>query len=198
MLALTLLLAGSMTYDRQSGMTYLLKATARGRGALVIRKLLLAAAMTALIWAVVYGMEVYTFLTKFTVTAWSAPAKNLSMLSEFPLNCSVAAVLALLYVFRWLMLFCGAGVVLFISSRVKRMEAAYIAGSAVMLIPSVLYAYMGLEIFRPLAVILPVESMPLLLSGNGALTYVTLAAIALLAAAAASIACISVQAKTSN
>lgn len=197
-LALTLLLAGSMTYDRQSGMTYLLKSTARGRGALVIRKLLLAAAMTALVWAVVYGMEVYTFLTKFTVTAWSAPAKNLSMLSEFPLNCSVAAVLALLYVFRWLMLFCGAVVVLFISSRVKRMEAAYIAGSAVMLIPSVLYAYMGLEIFRPLAVILPVESMPLLLSGNGALTYVTITAMALLAAAAASIACISVQAKTSN
>lgn len=39
------------------------------------------------------------------------------------------------------------------------MEVAYIAGSAVTLLPSVLYAYMGIGILRPLAIILPVEVM---------------------------------------
>ena len=167
-LALTLLLAGGMAYERQSGMTYLLKSTARGRGALIFRKLLLAAGMTTLVWAVVYGMEVYTLLSDFDIPAWSAPVKNLSMLSAFPLNCSITGALVLLYVFRWFMLFCGAVIVLLISSRMKRMEVAYIATSAVTLLPSLLYAYMGIGVFRPLSIILPVAAMPLLTAASGA------------------------------
>ena len=167
-LALTLLLAGGMAYERQSGMTYLLKSTARGRGALIFRKLLLAAGMTTLVWAVVYGMEVYALLSDFDIPAWSAPVKNLSMLSAFPLNCSITGALVLLYVFRWFMLFCGAVIVLLISSRMKRMEVAYIATSAVTLLPSLLYAYMGIGVFRPLSIILPVAAMPLLTAASGA------------------------------
>ncbi len=194
-LALTLLLAGSMVYERQSGMTYLLKSTARGRGALILRKLLLAAGMTTLVWTVVYGMEVYALLSSFDIPAWSASAKNLSMLTAFPLNCSITGALVLLYVFRWLMLFCGAVIVLLISSRMKRMEVAYIAASAVTLIPSVLYVYMGIGALRPLSLTLPVAAMPLILSAGGALTDAGLALAALLATAAVSTACVSVQAR---
>ena len=167
-LALTLLLAGSMAYERQSGMTSLLKSTARGRSALILRKLLLVAGMTTLVWAAVYGMEVYALLSGFDIPAWSAPVKNLSMLSAFPLNCSITGALVLLYVFRWFMLFCGAVIVLLISSRMKRMEVAYIAASAVTLLPSLLYVYMGIGVFRPLSIILPVAAMPLLTAASGA------------------------------
>ena len=194
-LALTLLLAGSMTYERQSGMTYLLKSTARGRGALILRKLLLAAAMTTLVWAVVYGMEVYTLLTAFEIPAFPAPAKNLSMLTAFPLTCSVTLWLALLYAYRWLSLFCGAILVLLISGLLRRLEVAYIAASAVTLIPSVLYVYMGIGALRPLSLTLPVAAMPLILSAGGALTDAVLALAALLTTAAVSTACVSVQAR---
>ncbi len=197
-LALTLLLAGSMAYERQSGMTYLLRSTARGRGALILRKLLLAAAMTTLVWAAVYGMEVYTLLTAFTIPSFPAPAKNLSMLAAFPLNGSITLWLALLYAYRWLSLFCGAVLVLFLSSRVKRLEVATIAASAVMLIPSVLCAYVGIAALRPLSITLPVAAMPLILSANGSLTRTTLAAITLLAIAAVSLVCVSVQARGIN
>ena len=173
-LALTLLLAGSMAYERQSGMTFLLKSTARGRGALILRKLLLAAVTTTLVWGVVYGMEIYTLLSAFDIPAWSAPARNLSILAEFPLNCSITGWLVMLYAYRWLCLCCGAIIVLMISSRVKRIEVAYIAASGVMLIPSLLYAYMGIEVLRPLAIILPVEAMPLLTSVSGATSMVLL------------------------
>ena len=194
-LALTLLLAGSMTYERQSGMTYLLRSTARGRGALILRKLLLAAGMTTLVWAVVYGMEVYTLLTAFEIPAFPAPAKNLSMLTAFPLTCSVTLWLALLYAYRWLSLFCGAVLVLLISGLLRRLEVAYIAASAVTLIPSVLYVYMGIGALRPLSLTLPVAAMPLILSAGGALTDAGLALAALLATAAVSTACVSVQAR---
>ena len=178
-LALTLLLAGSMAYERQSGMTFLLKSTARGRGALLLRKLLLAAVTTTLVWGVVYGMEIYTLLSAFDIPAWSASAHNLSMLAEFPLNCSITGWLVMLYAYRWLCLMCGAVIVLLISSRIKRIEVAYIAASGVMLLPSLLYAYMGIEVFRPLAFITSVEAMPLLILANGAITQFLMWGVAL-------------------
>lgn len=170
LLALTLLLAGSMSCERQSGMTYLLRSTARGRGTLLLRKLLLAAVVTTLVWAVVYGRELYTLLTDFSVSAWNAPARNLSMLTAFPLSCSVAWWLVLLYACRWLALFCCAVVLLFLSRLVKRTEVACVAGVSVLLLPSALYAYLGIGVFRPLALVLPVEVMPLLTAANGAVS----------------------------
>ena len=189
-LALTLLLAGSMAYERQSGMTFLLKSTARGRGSLVLRKLLLAAVTTMLVWSVVYGMEIYTLLSAFDIPAWNAPARNLSMLAEFPLNCSITGWLVMLYAYRWFCLMCGATIVLLISSRIKRIEVAYIAASGVMLIPSLLYAYMGIEVFRPLASILPVEAMPLLTVRSGAASGVLVWSAALMGIAAIIIVCL--------
>ncbi len=167
-LALTLLLAGSMAYERQSGMTYLLRSTARGRGAFHVRKLLLAAAATTLVWAVVYGLELRALLTGVDVSVLRAPVQNLSMAASFPLCCPIAAALALLYVCRWLVLFCCAVAVLFISGCARRTETACIASAAATLLPSLLYAYMGIGIFRPLSVILPVAAMPILTPADGA------------------------------
>lgn len=169
-LALTLLLAGSMAGERQSGMTFLLRSTPRGRGALLLRKLLLAAVMTTLVWAVVYGLEVRALLTEFSVSAWSAPVKNLSMLAKFPLGSSVTGWLVLLYACRWLALFAGAVLVLAVSSLLRRVEAAYIAAYGVTLLPSLLYVCVGVGVFRPLSCILPVAAMPLLLPSSGAAT----------------------------
>ncbi len=186
-LALTLLMAGSMAYERQSGMTFLLRSTPRGRSAFLHRKLLLAGLLAALVWAVVYGMELYAFLSVFDVSAWRAPVQNLSMQAAFSVPCSIAGWLVTLYVYRWLCLMGAAVVVLLISDLIKRLEAAYIAASVVMLLPSLLYAYMGVEVFRPLAVILPVEAVPLLLRSGGVITGALLSLAALLTLDALSI-----------
>ena len=56
-LALTLLLVGSVAYERQSGMTFLLGSTLRGRGVLLIRKTLVAAlAATVIIYDLLRGI----------------------------------------------------------------------------------------------------------------------------------------------
>ncbi len=183
LLALTLLLAGSLSYERQSGMVYLLRSTAQGRRTLVLRKLLLIFLETTLVWAVVYSMELHTLRTRFAITAWGTPAKNLSMLEDFPLSCSITAFLVQLYAFRWLTLFCCGGIVLFLSSFPRRMEMACLAASAVMLLPSLLYAATGIGVFRPFAVILPVAVLPVLLDANGAPTHLVWHLIALLGAA---------------
>ena len=56
---------------------------------------------------------------------------------------------------------------LLISSLVKRIELAYVAACGVMLLPSVLYSYMGVQLLKPLAYNVGVEAMPLLLGENG-------------------------------
>ena len=86
----------------------------------------------------------------------------------------------ILYGYRLLALFCGAILVLLVSSWVKRVEIAYIAGCGIMLIPSLLYAYVGIEIFRPLAYIASVEAMPLLTHANGAITQFLLWGVSLI------------------
>lgn len=169
-LALTLLLAGSMSYERQSGMTFLLGATPRGRGALLIRKILVAALAATAVWAIVYGMELYALISSFSIQTWNVPAQNISMITQFPVLCSIKGWLVILYLYRLLALFCGAILVLLVSSCIKRVEIAYIAGCGIMLIPSLLYAYVGIEIFRPLAYIIAVEAVPLLTYANGAIT----------------------------
>ena len=179
-LALTLLLAGSMAYERQSGMTFVLGAVPRGRGVLLIRKILVAALVSTAVWATVYGMELYTLISDFTIQTWNVPVQNLSMMTHFPILCDIKGWLVILYGCRLLALFCGAILVLLVSSSVKRVEIAYIAGCGIMLIPSLLYAYVGIEIFRPLAYITSVETMPLLTHANGAITQFLLWGVSLI------------------
>ena len=178
-LTLTLLLAGSMAYERQSGMTFLLGTTPRGRGALLTRKIIVAALTTASVWSIVYGMELHALISDFSIQTWDISVQNLSMMTQFPILCCIKEWLVALYGYRLLMLFCGAILVLLISSCAKRAEIACIAGCGIMLIPSLLYAYVGIEVFRPLAYIISVEAVPLLVQANGAITQFLLWGVAL-------------------
>lgn len=173
-LALTLLLAGIIVYERRSNMTFLSSSTFRGRGVLLSRKILLSVIISSAVWAVAYGRELYVLITKFDIREWDIAVQNLSMLSEFPIHCSIRGFLIILYAYRLLVLICGAMIVLLISSLLKRPELAYVAACGVMLLPSVLYAYMGVRLMKPLAYIVGVEGMPLLLDENGGVSQLML------------------------
>ena len=131
------------------------------------------------VWATVYGMELYALVSNFSIQTWNVPVQNLSMMARFPILCSIKEWLVILYGYRLLVLFCGAVLVLFMSSFVKRVEIAYIVSCGIMLIPSLLYAYVGIELFRPLAYITSVEAAPLLNRANGTITQFLLWGVAL-------------------
>lgn len=169
-LALTLILAANVTYERQSGMTKLLAASARGRGALIERKLATAAIATAAVWLLVYGAELRTFMCDLTVTAWDAPVQCVAMMQKFPFHIMVKVWLVLLYLYRYVCLYCVAVVVLAVSSLASRTEAAYVAACAVTVVPSLLYAYMNIDALAPLSLIVPVEAMSLLIDAGGAVS----------------------------
>ena len=170
LLTLVLLLAGCMAYENQSGMNFLLASTEKGRGKLLRRKIGTAAILTTMIWGVVYGLEIHSLFTAYSIQTLAAPVQNLAMLENFPLPCSTGGFLTMLYLFRWIALFCGAILTLLISAHIKRMETAYIAACGALLLPSLLYLYVGLEPLRFLSLALPIEGMALLLPTSGILT----------------------------
>lgn len=173
MLTITLLLAGSMAYEKQSGMDYLLASTLRGRKKLLHRKIGLAAILTTVVWAVTYGLEVHAFLGVCDTATSAAPVQSLSMLESFPVRCSIGVFLVGLYLFRWLALFACAMLTMLISSGMKRLETAYIATCGVILLPSVLYLFMGLEPLKYLSLAVPVQVAPLIINNQPNTSLIT-------------------------
>ncbi len=179
LLILGLLLAGCITYEKQSGITGLTASTVKGRGVLLTRKILLAAGCATLVWAVVYGLELRAFLMICDTKTLSASAENLALLQNLPLSCKIGTALVFLYAFRLFALFGAAMLSLLISSCVKRMEAAYISVCAVMLLPSLLYSYMGLAPMKYLSLSVPISAIPLL-QGENAIVNVCIVTVCLL------------------
>lgn len=186
LLILGLLLAGCMTYEKQSGITGLTASTVKGRGVLLTRKILLAAGCATLLWTVVYGLELRAFLMIVDTNTLSASVRNLSLFKHLPLGCSIGSVLLLLYGFRLLVLFSAAMFALLISSFMKQMGVSYIAVSGVLLLPSLLYAYMGLAPLRYLSLSVPLAVMsflqmaqPLLVLGIAGIVLTTMIGISL-------------------
>ncbi len=166
LLIIGLLLAGCMTYEKQSGITGLTASRVKGRVVLLARKILLAALCATLVWAVVYGLEFRAFLMICDTKTLSASAGNLVLLQRMPPFCKIGTALILLYGFRLLTLFSAAMLSLLVSSCGKRMEAAYVSVCGVMLLPSLLYSYMGLAPMKYLSLSVPISAMPLLQSEN--------------------------------
>lgn len=171
LLILGLLLAGCMTYENQSGITGLTASAVRGRGILLVRKILIAAGSAVLVWAVVYGLELRAFLMICDTNTLSASIGNLALYENLTFSCSISTALICLYGFRLLVLFCAVMLVLLVSSCTKRMEAAYIAVSAALLLPSLLYSYMGLAPMKFLSLSVPLSAVPLLQSENAMITF---------------------------
>lgn len=178
LLILGLLIAGCMTYEKQSGITGLAASTVKGRGVLLACKILLAAGCATLVWAVVYGLELRAFLMICDTKTLSASAANLALLQNLPLSCKIGTALVFLYAFRLFALFCAAMLSLLVSSCMKRMEAAYISVSAVMLLPSLLYSYMGLAPMKYLSLSVPISAIPLL-EGENAIVNVCIVTVCL-------------------
>lgn len=187
MLTVVLLLAGSFAYETQSGMNFLLASTQRGRKALLRRKISMAALLTTIVWAVTYGLEFHAFLGVFDTATLAASVQNLSIFENFPLQCSIGAFLVCLYLFRWVALFACAMLTMLVSSFTKRMETAYISTCGVILLPSILYVYLGLKPLKYLSIILLVEGLPLLTQNSTLIPFIS--AICVIAAITAASVC---------
>ena len=173
-LCLSLLLAGIFSYEKQSGTDMLISSCVNGRKKLLSRKFGICVISAAFIWAVIYGTEIYNFLSICTLNTFSAPIQSLSMFAKFPMHCSIAVFLVLLYMFRLLMLCCVGFIVLFVSSKLKRVGTSYVATVGIVVVPSAIYYFIGISPLKIISTTVPVSATSLLLNTQGALSGIVI------------------------
>ncbi len=171
---LTVLLSAPLwAYERQAGVTPMVRSTARGRRGLFRRKAAMAALFSVFVWACVYLRELAFFLWKHPAPPpLAAAVQNADALAGFPLTITFAQFMAILYLLRLLTLIGVGEAAMALGMACPSVVTAYAAGAVLLGLPSLLAA-MGAEAFAWLSPLVPVASAELLWSmGGGSLAYV--------------------------
>ena len=156
-------------YERQSGVTPMVRATKKGRGGLFRRKVLLTALLSAFVWAAVYAREVQALFTWFQPRTLAAPVQNIDALAGFPIVLTVSQYLILLYAIRLAMLLCVGFAVLLISHHAPGVQAAYLISTGILGVPALL-TVLGVDVLKWVSPLVPVSSAELLWGlGSGSL-----------------------------
>ena len=157
MVFLILCCAALSAFEHQSGVVFMLRSLKRGRRGVFTRKLLTAAVMTALVWAIVYVPEFYEFVRLFHPVDMAAPIGNFDVLSYFPLpSVTVGQYMSMVYILRFVMLYLLAMVILFISERVPTVELSYIVNIVLLGLPAILFA-LGIDLLRYVSPVIAVS-----------------------------------------
>lgn len=159
LLILVLVLSPIASQERQNGMTVLLQSTAGGRKRLTARKQVLLLSVTALIWAMVYGAELYRTIGEYGMFACvNAPAYSLELFdSSLPLG----LVIAVYYGAKLLVMAAVGEVCFFLSSRCEKNRDAILLCCGVILLPAALAA-IGSAIGSYLSFLIPLGGAELL------------------------------------
>lgn len=167
-LCLSLFLAGIFAYEKQCGTDTLIKSCVNGRKKLLFHKYEICLLSSVMIWGIIYGTEIYHLFTVCTPATLSAPIQSLAMFDKFPIHCSIAGFLILLYLFRLFMLCCVGCMVMFVSSKQKRVNTAYIAVVGIAVVPSAIYYFISIAPLKMVSTTIPVSATGLLLNTHGA------------------------------
>lgn len=160
------LTAGIGAYERQSGVTFMVRSTKNGRGGLAVRKAITSAVMAAIVWADVYLRELILFLTNEKPATLGAAVQNLPSLAEFPLKITLWQYLVILYGTRLCMLVLTSLIVLAIGSLCKNILMSYIVNMGALALPG-LFVVSGIEVMKYASPIIAVSSAEILWNAGG-------------------------------
>ena len=146
----------------------IIKSCVNGRKKLLFHKYEICLLSSVMIWGIIYGTEIYHLFTVCTPATLSAPIQSLAMFDKFPIHCSIAGFLILPYLFRLFMLCCVGCMVMFVSSKQKRVNTAYIAVVGIAVVPSAIYYFISIAPLKMVSTTIPVSATGLLLNTHGA------------------------------
>ena len=159
LLFLVMILAPIASQERQNDMTILLRSTRGGRKRLMVRKQILLLLVTAAVWAMVYGMELFQTIEEYGLfSCLNAPAYSLKL---FQSGIPLSWVIGLYYTAKLLVMVAVGEVCFLLSSRCTKNRDAILLCSGVLLIPAALGA-IGSAVGEYLSFILPLGGAELL------------------------------------
>lgn len=160
------LTAGIGAYEKQSGVTFIVKSTQNGRGSLMARKAATSAVMAAIVWANIYLRELIIFLSEEKPVTLGAAVQNLPSLADFPLKITLGQYIVILYGARLIMLILTGLIVLAIGSLCKNVLMSYIINVGALAFPGLLVVS-GVEIMKYASPIIAVSSAEILWNAGG-------------------------------
>ncbi len=151
LLCLAALIAGIVTFERKSGMEYVLRTARYGRNRLQKRKYAVIVSLTVLFWLVANGMELYHVRQTYPLGGFSAPVESLPFMEQLPFSVSIGMYCMLVYGVRllWLLVF---SLLYTEAARWCSSQEIGILICSFTLLPSILYL-MGMEMFSRFAVV---------------------------------------------
>ena len=123
-LAMILILSGSLAMERQSGVRYILRCTSKGRRKFFFRKVFCAVAVAAFSALLTTGAEIYEVGRLYPYRGLSAPVQNLSFLENVPFSLTIGQFLGIWIFLRLLIYITVAVMCLMISSFAKQVDRA--------------------------------------------------------------------------
>lgn len=159
-LILVLVLAPIASQERQNDMNILLRSTAGGRKQLMVKKQLLLLAVATVVWALIYGMEIFCTLEEYDGFAClSAPALSLPLFNW--LNIPLWVTMGLYYFAKLLVLIAIGEGCFFLSSKCSKNRDSMLLCTGVFIIPATLGA-IGSVIGEYLSFLLPLGGVELI------------------------------------
>ena len=162
MLILVLMLAPIASQEKQNDMTDLLRSTSGGRKRLWLKKQLLVLGLVTLVWAVIYGMEIFRVVTEYgRFDSLNAPACSLEPFRQLPQAVNIFGTMVLYYLAKLLILLLVGQACFFLSSRCSSNRNAMLLCACVLVVPAAL-ATIGSEVGEYSSFILPLSGAELL------------------------------------
>ena len=151
-----LLLAPIGSQERQNGMEMLLRSTG-GRERLRLKKQLLLLGLATLIWASVYGMELYNIVTEHGMfQCLNAPACSLEVFRDVPASVSLLTLLAAYYLLKLPVLILTGELCLLLSNRCSKNRDALLLCGGVIVLPAAI-ATIGSKAAAYISLLLPLS-----------------------------------------
>ncbi len=167
--ATVLILSGILSYEKKSETIKLVRSVSDGRQVIFKRKLLTSFIITGIIWAIVYGVEVYNIWQLYGFDCFGAPVQSLEFMYSFPLEISVGMYMLMIYFLRLIELVALSGILFAISS-VCGYEVSMMASAAVLAVPGVLYI-VGINVFKYVSVLEPLGLINIILTSGSELWW---------------------------
>lgn len=147
--AMALLLSGIMTMEQTTaGQQQLLRATPKGRTALMARKYIILGLVVVSLWGISSARELHAFLIGVDTELLSVPIQSLTFLTRFPLQISIAGFLGIIYLGRLLILLCVGAGIMFFSSLFHRTEGSYLSVCLLLVVPTALWIYLDIDFMQ--------------------------------------------------
>jgi len=139
---LVLLVGSSFGYEGEMKMKALLHGTKRGGLLVHDRKLLAGGCVTATLFLVGAFFELYYVVVHYEIRGLGAAVQSLPEFYDFPIKCSILAFVLGMHIVRLFLFILAMVVVMYVSDRIRNVQAAMVVSALVVVIPSFL-SYVG-------------------------------------------------------